>query len=230
MPLNGSSSSSTDGSCTSAEAILTRCRMPLEYVEIFRSCAYVHLDRGDRACGGRARVGQPVQLGVGQHELPAGEEVVQRLALGDQADRPVDLLVAPDRLAVEGDGAGGGRQEAGHHVDQRGLAGAVGAEQAGDAGADGHRDVVDRDDVAVPAGDVVELQVLMRVPAEARAQRVVRGVSRHLPVAEQQRPQRTEDGRPRWRPGRAAPCRCRSAGSGWLPGVEEERPARRRPA
>ena len=41
MPLNGSSSSSTGGSCTSAEAILIRCRMPLEYVEISRSWASV---------------------------------------------------------------------------------------------------------------------------------------------------------------------------------------------
>ena len=41
MPLNGSSSSSTDGWCTSDDAILIRCRMPLEYVEIDRSCASV---------------------------------------------------------------------------------------------------------------------------------------------------------------------------------------------
>ena len=41
MPLKGSSSSSTAGSCTSAEAILIRCRMPLEYVEMVRSCASV---------------------------------------------------------------------------------------------------------------------------------------------------------------------------------------------
>ena len=37
------------------------------------------------------------------------------------------------------------------------LPGAVRPEQAGDAGADGHRDVVDRDDVAVPPRDVVDL-------------------------------------------------------------------------
>lgn len=40
MPLKGSSSSSSDGSWTRADAILTRWRMPLEYVEILRSCAY----------------------------------------------------------------------------------------------------------------------------------------------------------------------------------------------
>lgn len=40
MPLKGSSRSSTDGSWTSADAIFTRWRMPLLYVEILRSCAY----------------------------------------------------------------------------------------------------------------------------------------------------------------------------------------------
>ena len=49
-----------------------------------------------------------------------------------------------------------GARKPGHQRDQRGLAGAVGAEQAGDAGADGHRDAVDGDDVAVPPRDVVE--------------------------------------------------------------------------
>ncbi len=39
MPLNGSSSSSTSGSCTSAAATLIRWRMPLEYVEIRRPAA-----------------------------------------------------------------------------------------------------------------------------------------------------------------------------------------------
>lgn len=40
MPLNGSSRSSTDGSWTRADAIFTRWRMPLLYVEILRSWAY----------------------------------------------------------------------------------------------------------------------------------------------------------------------------------------------
>lgn len=101
---------------------------------------------------------QPVQFGVGEDELAAGEEVVHRLPLGDDADVLVDVLVAPDRLAVEGDAAGGGGQEAAHHVDEGGLSRSVGAEQAGDAGADRHGDVVDGDHVAEPAGDVVDVQ------------------------------------------------------------------------
>lgn len=114
----------------------------------------LHLDRGQRLLG---RLGaEAVQLGVGDDEFASGEEVVHRLALGDDADVLVDLFVAPDLLAVEGDGAGGGGEEAAHHVDEGGLPGAVGAEQSGDSGADGHGDVVDGDHVAEPAGDVVD--------------------------------------------------------------------------
>ena len=49
----------------------------------------LHLDGGQRLLR-RPPVGQPVQLGVGQDELAAGEEVVHPLALGDDADLPVD--------------------------------------------------------------------------------------------------------------------------------------------
>ena len=41
MPLNGSSRTSTCGSCTSAAATRVRCRIPLEYVSMRRSCASV---------------------------------------------------------------------------------------------------------------------------------------------------------------------------------------------
>jgi hypothetical protein len=45
---------------------------------------------------------------------------------------------------------------AGEQLDEGGLAGAVGAEQAGDAGLQRDRDVVDADDGAIPFGGVVE--------------------------------------------------------------------------
>ena len=64
MPLNGSSSSSTAGSWTSAEAILIRCRMPLEYVEIVAVLRVGHLDLRDRPLGRGPGVGEPVQLGM----------------------------------------------------------------------------------------------------------------------------------------------------------------------
>ena len=136
IPLNGSSSSSTCGSCTSAAATRVRCRMPLEYVPIRRSCASVISTSSIARPGGGRRVGQLVQLRAGQHELVRGEEAVHRLALADQAEPAVDVGVAPGRRAVDGDRAAGRGEEAGHHVQHRGLAGAVRAEQAGDPGAE----------------------------------------------------------------------------------------------
>ncbi len=115
----------------------------------------LHLDGGERAL--RGRVVEAVELGVGDDELTAGEEVVHRLALGHDAHVLVDLLVLPDRGAVEGDGARGGSEEAAHHVDEGGLARTVGAQQSRDAGADAHGHVVDGDDVPEPAGGVVDV-------------------------------------------------------------------------
>ena len=48
MPLNGSSSSSTCGSCTSAAATRVRCRMPLEYVLDPPVLRVGHLDQVER--------------------------------------------------------------------------------------------------------------------------------------------------------------------------------------
>src|SRR5690606_3718244 len=64
-----------------------------------------------------------------------------------------------DVLAVHQDAPGRGRKDAGEQVDQRGLAGAVGADQ-GMAGAlrDRERDAVGRGDAAEAAGEVVRLQ------------------------------------------------------------------------
>ena len=50
MPLNGSSSSSTGGSWTSAEAILIRCFMPLEYVAMARPATSVISTRSSARC------------------------------------------------------------------------------------------------------------------------------------------------------------------------------------
>ena len=61
-----------------------------------------HVDDLERPLGGRARVGEPVQLGVGADELPAGEVAEAHLALGHQPDRAVGVGVAPDRLRRRG--------------------------------------------------------------------------------------------------------------------------------
>lgn len=115
----------------------------------------LHLDGGQGPPGGRFV--EAVEFRVGDDELLTGEEVVHGLALGHDADLLVDLLVAPDRRAVEGDGAGRGGEEAAHHVDERGLARAVGTQQTGHSGADAHGHVVDGDDVPEPAGGVVDV-------------------------------------------------------------------------
>ena len=111
------------------------------------------LDHVDRAIGGRLGIGHPRQARRGDHELAAGEEAVHRLALGDEADAPVHLGVAPGRRPVQLHLAGGRSQEPGHHVEQGRLSGAVRTEQAGDAGRDLEGHVVDRHHVAVPARD-----------------------------------------------------------------------------
>ena len=156
MPLNGSSSSSTCGSCTSAAATRVRCRMPLENVSIRRSCASVISTRSSARAAAAAGSGSFCILAQASTNSLGGEEAVHRLAFGDQAQGAVDGGVAPGGHAVDGHRAARRRQEAGHHVQHRGLAGAVRAEQAGHPGLQGHADVVDRDDVAVPAGDVLQ--------------------------------------------------------------------------
>ena len=80
------------------------------------------------------------------------------LALGDEPDVAVHLRPPPGGRALDEDAPGRRREQAGHQVEERRLAGAVRAEQAGHAGTERERDVVDRDDVAVPARDVVDLE------------------------------------------------------------------------
>ena len=76
------------------------------------------------------------------------------------------------------------REEPGDHVQHGGLAGAVRAEQAGHAGPDGHRDVVDRHHVAVPAGDIAQLDRAHAAPTfrylAARPARLTASSSRNM--------------------------------------------------
>ena len=55
------------------------------------------------------------QVGVRADELAPGEVAEAQLALGDQADLPVGLGVAPHGLAVERYVTGGRGEEARHH-------------------------------------------------------------------------------------------------------------------
>jgi hypothetical protein len=69
----------------------------------------------------------------------------------------------PGVLAADRDGADAGAELARGQAEQRALAGAVAADQAGDAGAQFEGHLVDADDGAVPLGDAVEEQQRLRV-------------------------------------------------------------------
>ena len=77
--------------------------------------------------------------------------VAHALLVGDQ--------VALDRFAVEQDLAGGGVHQAGDHLHGGGLAGAVGAQVAGDlAGTGGKADLIDGGDAEKTFGDVAQFE------------------------------------------------------------------------
>src|SRR5690606_6148337 len=84
--------------------------------------------------------------------LVARERAAPRLAFGHQAQLAVDPRPPPGRHPMQRDRPASRGQAAGDHVQEGALAGAVGAEQPGDARTQGHAHVVDRHHVAVPAG------------------------------------------------------------------------------
>src|SRR6202034_3473530 len=98
-------------------------------------------------------------------ELLPGEERVDRVALRDKADRAVEARIAPAGRALHGQLAARRREEPGDQAQHGRLPRSVRSEQAGDTRADGHRDVVDRDHVAVPARHVAQLDGAHSAPA-----------------------------------------------------------------
>ncbi len=134
IPLNGSSSSSTVGSWTSAAATRARWRMPLEYVPCLRcqaSCNSTCPSARSVAARGRA-------VRAAERWRARTASAVRNPCTASRSatspSMPVDLRVAPGWLAGHGQLAAGRREQARHHVQQRGLAGAVRAEQPGDSG------------------------------------------------------------------------------------------------
>ena len=91
-------------------------------------------EAGEQVVGDRARVLQVTQLGDQHEVLPAGEHLVDRGELAGQADRLAHVAgVRGDVEAVHGGGARVGLQQRRQDPHQRGLAGAVRAEQREDA-------------------------------------------------------------------------------------------------
>ncbi len=101
-------------------------------------------------------VREAVHTGGELNEFTPRVEIVDGLMFRHDADPAVEFRVAADRLSEDAHLAARCSGEAGHHVEEGCLARAVGAEQAGDAGANFERDLIDSDDIAEPLGDVVD--------------------------------------------------------------------------
>ena len=130
-PFNGSSSTSTCGSVTSAAATLVRWRMPLLNAVDPPVGDVEHRDRRAARCRARSRSATPVEVGDVAHELPGGEPGRHRLVLGHQRHPAVHLPVAARVAALDAHRALVDADETGHRPHQRRLAGAVRPEQAG---------------------------------------------------------------------------------------------------
>ena len=117
----------------------------------------LEVDRAHRPSGGGLGSGQPLEL-RGERGRTRGRSGTDRPPRApERARSAVDGRVAPRRHAVDEDPAARRPEEAREHVKDRRLARAVRAEQPGDPGAESERDVVHRDDVAVPARHPLEL-------------------------------------------------------------------------
>ena len=136
-PRLGSSSISRRGRPISARPMASICRSPPESVPASwrrRSCepgeAREHLRQGLRALGGRGAEAAEQQVVLHRH----GAEQLAPLRHQRQAHRHALLDgVAVERGAVERHARRCDGQQAHHRVEQRGLAGAVGADHGDDA-------------------------------------------------------------------------------------------------
>ena len=90
------------------------------------------------------------------HEFTALHESVDGLVLRHHADAPVERRIVAHGLPEDGDGALRRLGEPGHHPEQRGLAGTVRPEEAGDAGRDVEAHVAHGDDAPEPSGNAVD--------------------------------------------------------------------------
>ena len=109
----------------------------------------------------RLRMARALERLAAQEQVARdGELRHQRRVLVDGLDAQGDGVVGVpdvDLLAVEVDGAARQRGDPRDDLDERGLAGAVVAQQTHDlVGADGEADVVESLDAAVPLVDVLE--------------------------------------------------------------------------
>jgi hypothetical protein len=181
MPLEGSSSRTIDGWWARMQARSTMRRDPVDssWVNLSRNClqpeqgdelvdplGHLGLDgahvRGAQGLPQRVLAGLPAVEGDGERLLD-GEGRVEPGVLERPADAPAGPLVGRQRGdvdAVEQHEAPVGLGDAGDDVEEGGLAGAVGPDDADDlAGLDHEGHVVDRPDAAEADGDTPQLEL-----------------------------------------------------------------------
>ncbi len=112
------------------------------------------LERRHRGVGGLA-IAEAVQAQQRRHPFVTGHPVVERVLLGTHAHAQEDVGIAPYRLAENLHCALVRLQLPGDELEERRLARAIRSEQAGHAAADGDRDVVEPDHLAVPLRQVL---------------------------------------------------------------------------
>ena len=168
------------GSCTSVAASRMRWRMPREYVSMGRCCASARSTSAMARSTAALEILDAAELPHHPHELAALHESVDGLVLRHHADAPYSGGLSrtgwPNTVTVPLDVVG----EAGHHAEQRGLAGAVRPEQAGDAGHDVERHVAHGHDAPEPAGYAVDpdhARIRRRGPLSSRIPRSGLGVA-----------------------------------------------------
>ena len=93
----------------------------------------------------RATVGDAVEIGHVLHEPARGEAARHRFVLGDERHALVHAAIAARIATVDADGSLVHVDEADHGAHERGLAGAVRSEQAGDARAERAAELAQRD-------------------------------------------------------------------------------------
>ena len=137
MPANGSSSRMNFGEMTSARVISARRRSPPDSVWAGDCASGVRFSSASSSRSRARRVGavEPHRLEDRQDVLLDRQAAEDRRLLRQVADalaRPDVHRIVGDVVAVELDAPRVGRGQADRHVERRGLAGAVRAEQADD--------------------------------------------------------------------------------------------------
>ena len=113
------------------------------------------LDRARAPSPRASRLGDAVQTHERRHPFKAGHPIVEGVLLGTEADAVVQAGFCQIGSPRTRDAAFARLELPGDELHERRLARAVRPEQAGDAGRDRDRDVVQADDLAVPLRQVI---------------------------------------------------------------------------